>query len=268
MFSLEKRHGIEEEFHNNWAKGISVDSIRVREFFEAPHEIENMTILREFGGLNGKRLLDLGCGTGIAAVYFALKGANVFAVDISPEMLKKADELSHKYGVKLSMFKMTAENLRFEDETFDFVFGRGVLHHMDISLSMPEVSRVLKRGGKAIFLEPLGYNPVINMYRKMSKEIRTEAETPFKYNHLTCIKDCFPAVRYKNFWLLSLLVFVYMYIVERIDPAGGGYLDRVLPENSKYSVFLSLLHKLDSVVLRVFPFLGRFCLNIMIILKK
>lgn len=268
MFNLKKRHSIEEEFHDNWARDTSIDSVVVKEFFEAESAIEGKTIILEFGELKGKKILDLGCGTGMSSVYFALKGAHVFAVDISSEMLRKVDELSRKYGVKLDMFKMTAENLRFDDGYFDFVFASGALHHTDVKLSIPEVSRVLKIGCKAIFLEPLGYNPIINMYRSMTKEIRTESEMPFKYSHLNYMKDYFSEIRHENFWLLSLIVFVYMYIIERVDPVTDRYWERVRRENDKYGKFLKLLHNFDKIILHIFPFLGRFCWNIMVILKK
>ncbi len=268
IFSLKERHNIEETFHNNWAKNIEIDSLLVEESFEADTAVENRAAIEIFGNLRGKRILDLGCGAGETSVYFAMKGGDVFAVDISEEMLKRVNRLSDKYKVKLKTFKMEAENLIFENEYFDFIFGNGVLHHLDIKLSMMEISRVLKKGGIAIFIEPLGYNPIINIYRRIAKEVRTKTETPFKYKHITYMKDYFSKIKCENYWLLSLLIFVYMYIIERVDPSVDRYWKRIIRENEKYKNIFKFFFRLDEIILKIFPFLGRFCWNILIVLQK
>ena len=49
---------------------------------------------------------------------------------------------------------MSAQQMSFDDDTFDYAVGLGALHHLNLELAGKEISRVLKPGGKAIFLEP------------------------------------------------------------------------------------------------------------------
>jgi ubiquinone/menaquinone biosynthesis C-methylase UbiE len=49
---------------------------------------------------------------------------------------------------------MSAEKMSFKNNSFDYVVGLGALHHLNIELASKEIYRVLKNGGKAIFLEP------------------------------------------------------------------------------------------------------------------
>ena len=75
---------------------INPDEVMVDEFFEACTSPENRIILGKVGNLTGKRVLDLGCGAGEAAVYFAKKGALVTATDISSAMLEVVKKVALK----------------------------------------------------------------------------------------------------------------------------------------------------------------------------
>ena len=82
----------ETEFHDAWANNTSIESVLVRECFEAPTAMENQFILSQMGELKGKRLLDVGSGLGESSVYFALQGARVTVSD-SREKLKRSQLL-------------------------------------------------------------------------------------------------------------------------------------------------------------------------------
>jgi len=264
---LEKRYHNEKKFHDQWARDIKVEALLVNESFEAETAIENRAALKEFGALRAMKILDLGCGAGEAAVYFAAKGADAYAVDISDEMLKKTKELSVRHKVDLKICNMKSEVLDFENNFFDFVFGNGVLHHSDVESALSETARVLKKEGKAVFIEPLGYNPFIHLYRKLAKAVRTDNEAPFRYHDLDCAKEYFSSVQYKYFWLSSLVIFMFMYFVERIDPSRERYWKRIIKESDKYERIFKFFNRLDIFLLKIFPFLGIFCWNIMVILK-
>src|SRR5882724_3418518 len=132
---LRKRHHIEEEFHDAWARVIDLHEIDPRRSFEAVTSAENIQILRWMGPLKGKKILDLGCGLGDAAVYFAMQGAKVTAVDISPGMIKVLRRLAarEKVSGRIKSMRAVGEKLPFKDGSFDFVYGNGVLHHLDLS---------------------------------------------------------------------------------------------------------------------------------------
>ena len=80
----------EAAFHDVWACNTQLEDVLVRECFEAPTALENQFILGRMGSLNGKQLLDIGAGLGESSVYFALKGAHVTTVDVSPGMVETA----------------------------------------------------------------------------------------------------------------------------------------------------------------------------------
>lgn len=110
------------------------------------------TIVEEARELTGKKILDVGTGTG--KVLIALKSrwvdADYYGVDISQGMLDKIDA---SYDFRLSVSE--AENLKeFNDDYFDLVTARMVFHHANnIEKAMAEVYRVLKQGGKFILCE-------------------------------------------------------------------------------------------------------------------
>ena len=89
----------EEAFHDAWAQGTDLESIRVREAFESFTALENRHCLELMGPLEGRRVLDLGAGLGETSVYFALQGARVTAVDISPQMVLRASQLAAHHDV-------------------------------------------------------------------------------------------------------------------------------------------------------------------------
>ncbi len=155
--NIYKQHAIDQ-----WTKNpIGVESTkyveRTKEFFD---DIEKnryevyapwMKDIFKFDQYKGKKVLEIGVGTGTDHLQFAKAGAILTGVDITPksiELTKRNLEL-HGYGSNLSV--TDAENLPFEDRTFDIVYSFGVLHHIpDIQKAINEIHRVLSPNGKAI----------------------------------------------------------------------------------------------------------------------
>ena len=75
-------------------------------------------------------------------------------------------------GVRFQV--MNAEVLEFPDASFDLVFGVAILHHLDLDTACAEFLRVLRPSGTAVFLEPLGHNPFINLVRWATPAARTK----------------------------------------------------------------------------------------------
>ncbi|MFH4736111.1 malonyl-ACP O-methyltransferase BioC [Vibrio diabolicus] len=100
--------------------------------------------------LTHQRVLDLGCGTGYFSQLLQERGAEVFCVDISQEMLSKAMmRCGHE---RMNYALADAENLPFDDTSFDYVFSSLALQWCaDLSYPLREVRRVLKANGKAAF---------------------------------------------------------------------------------------------------------------------
>ncbi|MCB1800240.1 MAG: class I SAM-dependent methyltransferase [Gammaproteobacteria bacterium] len=100
--------------------------------------------------LRDKRVLVVGCGFGDDALRIAKLGAKVFAFDLSPESLSIARSLAEREGLDIEFTEMPAESLLYEDDFFDYVIVRDILHHVDIPRAMSEIRRVSKPG--ALFL--------------------------------------------------------------------------------------------------------------------
>lgn len=96
--------------------------------------------------LIGRRMLVVGCGTGEDAIYFAKLGAIVSAFDLSPDMLAIAQAAAHREQLAIDFGEMPAERQTYPDDTFDLVFARDILHHVEIDDTMREISRVAKPG--------------------------------------------------------------------------------------------------------------------------
>lgn len=137
---------------------------------------------------------------------FAKRGAYVYAIDLSPEMVRKAREFAEKEGVadRITILEMNAEALEFPNETFDIVFGHSILHHLDLEAARVGIYRVLKRGGKGIFLEPLGHNVFINIFRKITPHRRTPTEKPLLMEDILFFAEPFSSVCHREFFFLAL----------------------------------------------------------------
>jgi ubiquinone/menaquinone biosynthesis C-methylase UbiE len=103
-----------------------------------------------FQEMRGRAVLEVGCGMGFMAGLWAGNGSNITAVDLNPvavEMTKKRFEFFSLPGM---VQEADGENLPFSDNSFDYVYSWGVLHHSpDVRRSVAELWRVLKPGGKA-----------------------------------------------------------------------------------------------------------------------
>lgn len=108
-----------------------------------------------------KRVLELGCGTGIFTQLLAQARPQIIALDLSTELLS---EFSCN---KTSRYAANAEQLPFADNSFDAVVGSSVLHHLRCKPALEEIKRVLKHGGKIAFAEPNMLNPQILLQKNI-----------------------------------------------------------------------------------------------------
>lgn len=108
---------------------------------------EQGMLIKIMGDLQGKKVLDIGCGTGRLIKKMVEKGGIVTGADISPEMLK----IAKKKFDELEFVEADIENLPFKNESFDVVVAAFVIVHLkDLKRAFDEVYRVLKPGGSFI----------------------------------------------------------------------------------------------------------------------
>ncbi len=266
--AITPRQRIEREFHDRWARDIDPSSLLVRESFEAPTAMENRSAFESLSPVSGKSLLDLGCGAGETSVYFALQGAEVTAIDLSPEMVAVGRRLAARHGVGIEFATGTAEKLPFPDRSFDLVFGNGVLHHVELIAALAEVRRVLKPGGRCAFIEPLRHNPVIGLYRRLASDNRTPTERPLGFEDFGRIREVFPRLEHREFWLFTLYLFIHFFVVERAHPSKVRYWKKAIEDAHRYRRLFPFLRRLDELALRLCPPLGRLCWNTVLSVEK
>ena len=259
--TYEERRAKEAAFHDKWAEDIDVNDTLVDETFTASTAIENKYILEQFGDVKGKRILDYGCGAAEGGIYFAKQGAKVVGIDVSTGMLEAAERLAAHHGVSIETRPVTGEGIPAESGEFDFIYGNGVLHHVDLSRSRPELARILKKDGIACFIEPLTYNPVIEIYRRMADTVRTDDEHPLSFDDIDSFKQNFGDVSHREFWLTTLSTFLRFYLVDRVHPTKERYWKKIYTDAARLEPFFKPLHQLDETLLRNIPILRKLCWN-------
>ena len=257
----------EMEFHNRWAASMEVDTIDVRVAFEGATAPENRFILSHIGNVRGKQLLDLGCGAGENSVYFAKKGAYCTAADYSAGMVKAALKLADYYSVRISGRIVDAAAIDFADDTFDIVYAANVLHHVDAESCLKEVHRVLKPGGIACTWDPLKHNPLINIYRRIARNVRTTDEMPLDIKIVKLFKSLFSRVEYDTFWLATLWIFIKFYFIERVNPNQERYWKKIISEETRLRPLYWRLEKIDNLMKKI-SYLKRFAWNIALVAQK
>jgi SAM-dependent methyltransferase len=112
-------------------------------------------------GLHFPDALEIGSGTGYFSLNLLQMGTieRLTATDISPGMLRRLSATADDLGLEVETVATEAEELPFEDESFDLVFGHAVLHHIpDLARAFAEFQRVLRPGGAIAFCgEPSRY---------------------------------------------------------------------------------------------------------------
>lgn len=258
----------EAEFHDQVAAHLDVDSVLVDETFTSATAAENQHILAQFGEVRGRRVLDYGCGLAEGGIYLAKLGAKVVAVDVSAGMLEGAKRLAARHGVEIETRLVEGPGIPAQDAEFDAVYGNGVLHHVDLGMAGPELARVLKPSGTGCFIEPLPYNPLINVYRRVASEVRTADERPLSFADIERLGASFGEVSHREFWLSSLSVFLKFYLVDRVNPNAERYWKKIYTDAARIEHWYRPLRALDDKLLRWLPVLGGLCWTTVITVRR
>ena len=163
-----------------------------------------------FGDLAGKRILEIGCGLGRSTTMLARCQAEVYAFDLSIMSVRATRKRAeyNQVSERTRLFVAAGENIPLKNDSFDIIFGKGVLHHIDAALGAPEIYRLLKPGGKAAFSEPLGMNPILNFVRDYvpyPHKTPRGADIPLSYRDIRAWGAPFRHLEYQELQLLSMM---------------------------------------------------------------
>jgi len=119
--------------------------------------------------IRAKVVLDFGCGNGENTLLLVKRGAKVISMDLSQSLIELAKRRLELNGVSgdVTFLVASAHNLPLRSNSVDIVFGMAILHHLDLALAAPEVRRVLRKNGKAIFQEPVRNSRMLRAIRKL-----------------------------------------------------------------------------------------------------
>ena len=124
----------------------------------------------------GMTVLELGCGAGYFTQELARSGADIVAIDVSPELLEIARANCSAPNVRYQI--QNAHALSYAEAVFDSVVGSSVLHHLEIEEALREIYRVLKPMGTIYFTEPNMLNPQIAIQKNIPWIKRKLGDSP------------------------------------------------------------------------------------------
>jgi ubiquinone/menaquinone biosynthesis C-methylase UbiE len=148
-------------FYDRVAESYHTNRLNKSKFFN--EFLEMPATLGLLKNIRNKKVLDLGCGTGIYARILKRRGADVCGIDISESMIEIA-----KREVKNIDFKVgSAYKLPYKKDSFDVVLAALVIDHIaDLDRSFKEINRVLVRNGLFVFSI---HNPVTSATKPIHK---------------------------------------------------------------------------------------------------
>ena len=237
---LEARFQREAQFHDT---KYSTGEHMPRHYGVWPTQYVYTEMREALGDLQGKRILEYGCGEGWITRDLARHRGSVCAFDISAQATENTRRLLADANVlsRCQVEVMPAEKLSYDSDAFDIAVGFAIIHHLDLPAALKELHRVLKPGGVAYFAEPLATNPGIQLYRRLTPQYRTADERPLELAKLPALLSAFRSFEHREFYLTALGAVALTYL-----PGGA----RLFPHVS------APLHRLDRGLLRMFPRLG------------
>lgn len=220
------------------------------------HRTRRLFELINLKSLEGKTILDVGCGNGQYSVFFAFYGANVYGIDISPVGISIAEKIAAINGLsnKCSFSTQNITNIDFQEEFFDVIILHEALHHI---IKYPNVKqellRVLKKGGKIFCAESLDGNIFLKIGRIFTMKGQEQ-----KGDIILTLKDMenfAQGFSKSNIEMMSLIFMIKRIFVHYINVSLVRW-------------FLFLVKKSDDILLRLFPFLEKYCGECIMVLTK
>ena len=242
------RQAREAKFYQNYAQMQSVEEIDfspVMGFEQRPWNPYWYVydFVRHHFVSGSQRVLDFGCGIGIAALRFAYLGYQVEGFDLSQANIQIACDLAkrHKLENQARFRVQPAEHIDYPDASFDVVVGIDILHHVEIEAAVRQVQRVLKPGGVAVFkehvevpvIDPIRNTPLVRAIVPNDASLEhhiTPDERKLTRHDLETIQQYFDRVDTQRFTLLSRF-------------------DRLMPRTS--DALRGRLQKLDNRLMRL-----------------
>ncbi len=146
-----------------------------------------------FGDVQGRTVLDLGCGSGENVRPLLARGASVIGIDLSQDLIELARQrlalTDQRDDARLLVG--SAYDVPLPDGEVDAILCASLLHHLNIPRAMAEMKRLLKPGGVAIVKEPVRFSKTLAAIRPLfaAKEDISEDEHPLTTEEYATVKE-------------------------------------------------------------------------------
>lgn len=204
---------------------------------------------RMMGELTDKKILEIGFGMGAHLIWLARKGARIVGIDISKERVRSVKDMVKKEELE-SRITLMCGDIRdsvFPNETFDIIYGHDILMYLEGDY-LPFITKMrdaLRVGGKMVIVEALNGHPIAYLYRKIF--------LPSEFKHFTEYFDIESLKVFKDNYRLFTSRFFYL-LAPLAVPWKVWFASK-----SIFDYFEKRLSMLDSVLLKRFPVLNKYC---------
>jgi SAM-dependent methyltransferase len=211
----------------------------------SPRYIDFLTggmFLESLGDIKGKKVLSIGGGVDLIALFLATKGAIVISLDISDTACNKTRELARKMGIErhIGILRQNFEEMNYCNE-FDIVVSIKALHHSDIRKATGKIHAALAQNGAFVAIEPLclanSIRFIHHIFRFHPYYPVTEEDKELGGHELRFIKEAFTKTEYYYFDFLTRPMFIYFF------------------ENLMLKKLIPPIKKIDNLLLRHLPLL-------------
>lgn len=181
---MDKILELKEKAKVGWASFIS---------FEALTSTAAPKLVQFAGVKHGMKLLDVACGTGVVALTAARLGAEVEGIDLTPELVNRANENSEIMGLKAKFIEGDAEFLPFKENQFDVILSQyGHMFAPRPAVVSNEMARVLKPGGILAFSTwpiELFMGKFFKLIEQFSPPLPVGVESPVLWGDMSIIRS-------------------------------------------------------------------------------
>lgn len=229
----------EKAFHDDRYSSESESRAATNKYYrlKTAFDLRYLNLVKERAA--GSKVLEIGCGPNINTPHWVDAAAECHGIDLSEVAIQQARERLGKPYSNTHLSVMNAESMEYDDNYFDVVCGKGIIHHLDTESAFRETARVLKPGGLAVFIEPLGHNPFINLYRRLTPQMRTEDENPLLMSDIEVSQRYFGNVNTDFQHITSIL-------------------SAFVPGNRLHAISFQLLNGFDKLIIKSLPFTKKY----------
>lgn len=222
---------------------------------ESRHLLMKECVKEHLGDIKGKKVLVMGGGMDCAAIWFAAQGCDTTVIDISNSGIKAQEILAKHAGVSITTAVDDGNSTSFDDASFDLIFGKAVLHHLDTEKASSEILRLLKPKGRAVFRDVMQGGIFLQLFRHLTPSVRTRDEHPLTMRDLSIYKDKFPHFQSEHFCYIAV---AYLGVVRVWDmllkKLVGKHKAHLIVTRPRFWL-VHFLDRIDRILFGFLPFL-------------